>query len=70
MNAPELRARLQSMADDGGYNAAFVLLDRTPGSDEWRETEMRAVGNDVCCGMRLLVTDVTPAPSWWSVTVK
>ena len=26
--AAELRARLQSMADDGGFNAAFVLLDR------------------------------------------
>ena len=26
--AAELRARLQQMADDGGYNAAFVLLDR------------------------------------------
>jgi soluble lytic murein transglycosylase len=27
-NAAELRARLQNMADDGGFNAAFVLLDR------------------------------------------
>jgi soluble lytic murein transglycosylase-like protein len=26
--AAELRARLQAMADDGGFNAAFVLLDR------------------------------------------
>lgn len=26
--AAELRTRLQSMADDGGFNAAFVLLDR------------------------------------------
>ena len=26
--ATELRARLQEMADDGGFNAAFVLLDR------------------------------------------
>ena len=26
--ASELRARLQTMADDGGFNAAFVLLDR------------------------------------------
>jgi peptidoglycan lytic transglycosylase len=26
--AAELRARLQQMADDGGYNAAFALLDR------------------------------------------
>jgi len=26
--AAELRARLQGMADDGGFNAAFVLLDR------------------------------------------
>ena len=26
--ATELRARLQGMADDGGFNAAFVLLDR------------------------------------------
>jgi soluble lytic murein transglycosylase len=26
--AAELRARLQNMADDGGFNAAFVLLDR------------------------------------------
>jgi soluble lytic murein transglycosylase len=26
--ATELRARLQQMADDGGYNAAFALLDR------------------------------------------
>jgi soluble lytic murein transglycosylase len=26
--AAELRARLQSMADDGGFNAAFALLDR------------------------------------------
>lgn len=27
-NAAALRARLQQMADDGGYNAAFALLDR------------------------------------------
>lgn len=26
--AADLRARLQNMADDGGFNAAFVLLDR------------------------------------------
>ncbi|MCA0248071.1 MAG: hypothetical protein LCH93_15770, partial [Proteobacteria bacterium] len=26
--AADLRARLQTMADDGGFNAAFVLLDR------------------------------------------
>ena len=25
--AAELRGRLQTMADDGGFNAAFVLLD-------------------------------------------
>ncbi len=27
-NAAQLRARLQQMGDDGGYNAAFALLDR------------------------------------------
>ena len=31
--AAELRARLQGMADDGGYNAAFVLLDRKSTAD-------------------------------------
>lgn len=31
--AAELRARLQSMADDGGFNAAFVLLDRKSTSE-------------------------------------
>jgi soluble lytic murein transglycosylase-like protein len=31
--AAELRARLQQMADDGGYNAAFALLDRKASVD-------------------------------------
>lgn len=31
--AAELRARLQHMVDDGGYNAAFVLLDRKSTAD-------------------------------------
>ena len=31
--AAELRARLQQMADDGGFNAAFVLLDRKTTAD-------------------------------------
>ena len=31
--AAELRARLQQMADDGGYNAAFALLDRKSTAD-------------------------------------
>lgn len=31
--AAELRARLQTMADDGGFNAAFVLLDRKSSVD-------------------------------------
>lgn len=31
--AAELRSRLQNMADDGGFNAAFVLLDRKSTSD-------------------------------------
>ena len=31
--AAELRARLQGMADDGGFNAAFVLLDRKSTAD-------------------------------------
>ena len=31
--AAELRARLQTMADDGGFNAAFVLLDRKSTAD-------------------------------------
>jgi soluble lytic murein transglycosylase-like protein len=31
--AAELRARLQGMADDGGFNAAFVLLDRKTTAD-------------------------------------
>ncbi len=31
--AAELRARLQGMADDGGYNAAFALLDQKSTAD-------------------------------------
>ena len=31
--AAELRARLQTMIDDGGFNAAFVLLDRKSTAD-------------------------------------
>ena len=31
--AAELRTRLQGMADDGGFNAAFVLLDRQSTAD-------------------------------------
>src|SRR3982074_1886892 len=31
--AAELRARLQGMADDGGFNAAFALLDQKSTAD-------------------------------------
>jgi len=39
--AAELRTRLQGMADDGGFNAAFVLLDRKSTIDVLRSEERR-----------------------------
>lgn len=72
--AAELRNRLQQMADDGGYNAAFALLDRkstvdTLGPQEvelWRgRIRTRALEADSQRGMQVPVeVGLAPDANW------
>ncbi len=73
--AAELRARLQQMADDGGFNAAFVLLDRkstveTLGPQEaelWRgRIRTRALEADSQRGVQVPVDIAMPPDANWS----
>ncbi|MFI5001276.1 MAG: lytic transglycosylase domain-containing protein [Reyranellales bacterium] len=73
--AAELRARLQQMADDGGYNAAFVLLDRKStidilGPQEaelWRgRIRTRALEADSQGGVQVPVDIGMPPDANWS----
>jgi soluble lytic murein transglycosylase len=72
--ATELRARLQGMADDGGFNAAFVLLDRKStvdilGPQEvdlWRgRMRTRALEADSQRGVQVPIeTSLPPDANW------
>ena len=73
--AAELRARLQQMADDGGFNAAFVLLDRKStvdllGPQEvelWRgRIRTRALEADSQRGVQVPVDIGLPPDANWS----
>ncbi|WP_421994227.1 lytic transglycosylase domain-containing protein [Reyranella sp.] len=76
--AAELRARLQQMADDGGFNAAFVLLDRKStaevlGPQEvelWRgRMRTRALEADSQRGFLLPVEAGVPPDANWNAAL-
>lgn len=76
--AAELRARLQQMADDGGFNAAFVLLDRKStteilGPQEvelWRgRMRTRALEADSQRGVQVPVEVSLPPDANWSAAL-
>lgn len=76
--AAELRARLQNMADDGGYNAAFVLLDRKSTADTlgpqevelWRgRIRTRALEADSQRGIQVPVEVGLPADANWTAAM-
>jgi len=73
--AAELRARLQQMADDGGYNAAFALLDRKASVDLlgpqevelWRgRIRTRALEADSQRSMQVPVDITMPPDANWN----
>lgn len=73
--AAELRARLQHMADDGGFNAAFVLLDRKSTADTlgpqevelWRgRIRTRALEADSQRGVQVPVEVGLPPDANWT----
>ena len=73
--AAELRTRLQGMADDGGFNAAFALLDRKSTVDVLgpQEVELwkgrmrtRALEADSQRGMQVPVEISVPPDANWS----
>jgi soluble lytic murein transglycosylase-like protein len=73
--AAELRARLQHMADDGGFNAAFVLLDRKSTADTlgpqevelWRgRIRTRALEADSQRGVQVPVEVGLPPDANWA----
>ncbi len=76
--AAELRSRLQHMADDGGYNAAFVLLDRkstvdTLGPQEvelWRgRIRTRALEADSQRGVQVPIEVGLPPDANWTAAM-
>ncbi|UYN95707.1 MAG: lytic transglycosylase domain-containing protein [Enhydrobacter sp.] len=76
--AAELRARLQQMADDGGFNAAFVLLDRqstidTLGPQEvelWRgRIRTRALEADSQRGLQVPIEAALPPDANWTAAL-
>ncbi|MFZ5784487.1 MAG: lytic transglycosylase domain-containing protein [Pseudomonadota bacterium] len=76
--AAELRARLQQMADDGGFNAAFVLLDRKStteilGPQEvelWRgRMRTRALEADSQRGVQVPIEVSLPPDANWSAAL-
>ncbi len=76
--AAELRSRLQHMADDGGFNAAFVLLDRkstvdTLGPQEvelWRgRIRTRALEADSQRGVEVPVEVGLPPDANWNAAM-
>lgn len=73
--AAELRAQLQRMADDGGFNAAFALLDQkstvellgAPEVELWRgRIRTRAVEADSQRGVQVPVDVTAPPDANWS----
>ena len=73
--AAELRARLQRMADDGGFNSAFVLLDQKetvallggPEVELWRgRIRTRALEADSQRGMQVPVDLSAPPDANWN----
>ena len=73
--AAELRTRLQGMADDGGFNAAFVLLDRKSTADVlgpqevelWRgRMRTRALEADSQRGVQVPVEAGLPPDANWN----
>jgi len=73
--AAELRARLQHMADDGGFNAAFVLLDRKSTADTlgpqevelWRgRIRTRALEADSQRGVQVPIEVGLPPDANWT----
>ncbi len=76
--AAELRARLQQMADDGGFNAAFVLLDRKSTADTlgpqevelWRgRIRTRALEADSQRGVQVPVEVGLPPDANWTAAM-
>ncbi len=76
--AAELRARLQGMADDGGFNAAFALLDQKStaeilGPQEvelWRgRIRTRALEADSQRGVQVPVDVVLPPDANWNAAL-
>ena len=77
--ATELRARLQEMADDGGFNAAFVLLDRKSTVDVlgpqevelWRgRMRTRQLEADPQRGVQVPVEVGTPPDANWTAALQ
>ena len=73
--AAQLRSRLQQMADDGGYNAAFALLDRKQTADLlgpqevelWRgRIRTRALEADSQRGLQVPVEGSLPPDANWT----
>ncbi|HMK02149.1 MAG TPA: lytic transglycosylase domain-containing protein [Reyranella sp.] len=76
--AAELRARLQGMADDGGYNAAFALLDQKSTADVlgpqevelWRgRIRTRALEADSQSSVQLPVDVGLPPDANWNAAL-
>lgn len=76
--AADLRARLQHMIDDGGYNAAFVLLDRKSTADTlgpqevelWRgRIRTRALEADSQRGVQVPVEVGLPPDANWTAAM-
>ena len=76
--AAELRARLQQMADDGGFNAAFVLLERKSTADTlgpqevelWRgRIRTRALEADSQRSMQVPVEIGLPPDANWTAAM-
>ncbi|MDO8977029.1 transglycosylase SLT domain-containing protein [Reyranella sp.] len=76
--AAELRARLQTMADDGGFNAAFVLLDRKSSTEIlgpqevelWRgRLRTRQLEADPQRGMQIPVEASMPPDANWTAAM-
>jgi soluble lytic murein transglycosylase-like protein len=73
--AAQLRARLQQMADDGGFNAAFALLDEkattellgAPEVELWRgRIRTRALEADAQRGVQVPVDVTAPPDANWA----
>ena len=76
--AAELRGRLQTMADDGGFNAAFVLLDRKSSTEIlgpqevelWRgRLRTRQLEADPQRGMQIPVEASMPPDANWTAAM-